>query len=86
MPLNPREKIFIGVRPTGIGYCDQTKEVGGDYKKLAFLPFRELVLKIEPDCPAELEAFIRQDAQGVIDKRGEAFPVSTCGQTVILGS
>ena len=80
-----RDRLFIGVYPTGLVYADRAVEVHGDYKRLAFLPYRELVLKVEPDCPAELRAMIEADAATVIARRGERFDTSACGQHVTLG-
>lgn len=76
--------LFVGVFPTGLSYCDRSR----DYRKLAFLPFSSLVLewapgvRVSPMMRAEIEA----DAKKMQARRGEAFIVSTCGQTVLLGS
>ncbi|HUJ08545.1 MAG TPA: hypothetical protein VL171_00825 [Verrucomicrobiae bacterium] len=79
------ERLFIGVFPCGISYADAAHGVAGDYKRLAFLPFATLELKVEPDCPPELAERIRADAAVIQMKRGQPYQVSTCGQTVILG-
>lgn len=81
--MNPR--LFIGVFPTGLSYADRTIERDGDYKRLAFLPFRTLRLQLAIDCPADLRTEIEQDATAMQARRGEDFEVSTCGQTVVLG-
>lgn len=78
-------KIFSGVFSTGIGYADRTREECGDYKRLAFLSFSTLELKIERDCPADLADEIRLDAKAIQDKRGEQYQISTAGQTITLG-
>jgi hypothetical protein len=79
-------KLFSGVYPCGIVYADRHWEKHGDYVRLAFLQFSTLQLDIEKDCPKELAAQIRRDAATIQARKGEFFPVSTCGQTVLLGS
>jgi hypothetical protein len=79
------ERIFAGVFSTGIGYADRKREKHGDYARLAFLTFSTLTLEIEKDCPAALRKEIEDDAARVQAKRGEAFQVSTSGQTITLG-
>jgi len=79
------QRLFIGVWSTGIQYCDRYVEEHGDYKKLAFLPYRTLELEVRPDCPVELRAEIEADAQSIIRRRGEQFPISAGGQYVTLG-
>lgn len=78
--------IFAGCFPTGIVYANRRVEEHGDYKRLAFLSFASLELSIEKDCPAELRDHILADAASVQAKRGETYKVSSCGQTVLLGS
>ena len=80
------ERIFCGVFPAGLSYADRTREEHGDYKRLAFLPFRSLVLDVAKDCPADLRKDIELDAAEVVARRGERFQVSTSGQYVTLGS
>ena len=77
--------LDIGVFPTGIVWCDRYHEKNGDYKRLAYLNFKTLVLDIEKDCPAELIARIELDAKELQDKKGENFQVSSSGQTIVLG-
>ncbi len=82
------DDLFIGVFPTGISYADRSRERGGDYLKLAFLPYDTLELTwYEPEAkvPAALRTAILADARRVAAKRGQAFPTSTSGQTVTLG-
>ena len=79
------DRIFAGVSPGGIVYADRTREVGGDYKRLAFLPFKSLELEFERDCPHELRPAIEADAATIQARRGEYFQISTCGQGVLLG-
>lgn len=80
------DRLFIGDFPTGIIYADRGVERDGDYKRLAFLPYGTLLLKVEADCPTELRARIEADARRMAMLRGQDWPVSTSGQTVRLGS
>ncbi|RTL35829.1 MAG: hypothetical protein EKK53_23825 [Burkholderiales bacterium] len=79
------QRLFIGVYPAGLVYADRLREVGGDYARLAFLPYDTLDLQLSADCPAELRQAVSAHADRMRAKRGQAFQVSTCGQTVILG-
>lgn len=79
------QRLFIGVYPAGLVYADRFREAGGDYAKLAFLPYDTLDLQVSADCPAELCQAVSAHAERMRAKRGQAFQVSTCGQTVILG-
>lgn len=83
MSNSPR--IFVGVFPAGICYADRLTEKDGDYKKLAFLSFSTLKLEFRNDCPRELRDEIQQDAASLQARKGSAFQISTCGQTVVLG-
>ena len=77
-------KLFIGVFPGGISYCDRTIDDKGDFLRVAFLPYRSLELKeYEPAHP--LLPLIRKDAQAMQARRGEEFPIDGAGHTVILG-
>ena len=80
-----RDRLFIGVRPTGISYADKLRKADGDYGAVGFLSFRELTLAIEPDCPADMRRLIEQDAGAIMARRGCPFEVSTSGQMVKLG-
>jgi hypothetical protein len=82
--VNPR--IFAGIYPMGIVYADRQREAHGDYKRLAFLAFSTLVLEVQPDCPPALRTEIEADAVRIQAMSGQAFQVSTAGQTVTLGS
>lgn len=77
-------RMFAGVFPTGISYCDRWREVNGDYEQIAFLPFRTLKLE-NCNCPDELWPAVQEHAERIISRRGEQFQVSTSGQTVTLG-
>lgn len=80
------DRLFAGVYPEGIVYADRSREQGGDYLRLAFLPFRSLAIEWSPvTMPAELRAQIETDAAAIIARRGEQFQVSSSGQTVTLG-
>jgi hypothetical protein len=80
------DNIFIGIYPAGIVYADRQQEVAKDYKRLAFLSYETLELKVEDDCPEHLERDIVADAAGFQMRRGLPFDISVCGTTVILGS
>ena len=79
------DPLFIGVFSTGVCYADRTRERDGDYVRLAFLPFRTLVLEMQRTCPPELRDRIEDDARHMQNRRGEWFEVSQTGQTVRLG-
>jgi hypothetical protein len=83
---DPECRLFIGIFPGGISYADRAREEHSDYKRLAFLPYRELELKVEDDCPDALRTLIEADAAKIIARRGEDFRISYCGQTVRLGA
>ena len=80
-----KDRLFYGVFPTGISYADRQREVAGDYRRLAFLSFRTLVLEIEEYCPAELRAQIEADAATIQAHKGQQYSISSSGQYVILG-
>lgn len=80
-----KDRLFIGVFPAGLVYADRTREEHGDYKRLAFLPWHNLALEVKPDCPADLRRRIEADAATYQARRGQQEPISTCGQTVLLG-
>lgn len=75
-------RLFIGIFPGGISYCDRSVEEDGDYKRLAFLPYDGMVLQIEEDCPPELAAEISADAKRY-DKM-TSLQISQTGQSVEL--
>ena len=82
--LNPRPpSLFIGMMPAGITYADRSKEVSGDYKRIAFLPYDTLELKVyDPRSP--LLAAVKADAAQY--KAGTDLEVTWTGQTRRLGS
>lgn len=78
-------RIFSGIYPGGIVYADRQREKGGDYARLAFLPFDTLELEFAVDCPQELADQISLDAERIQVRIGQDFRISTSGQTVVLG-
>jgi hypothetical protein len=85
-PPMPTGRLFAGCYPCEIVYADRAREVGGDYKRLAFLSYRTLVLEVEDECPEDLRRHIVQDAARYQAMPGEPLQISTCGQTITLGS
>jgi hypothetical protein len=83
--LTEADQVFIGVYPCGLVYADRCHLLAGDYKRLAFLPYKELTLDLEKDCPPELIPHIQAHAATIIAQRGQEFQISTSGQTIILG-
>lgn len=83
--LHFNQRLFYGVFPTGLVWCDRYHEKNGDYKRLAYLNFKTLVLDIEKDCPEELLTRITLDAKELQDRKGEEYQVSSSGQTITLG-
>jgi hypothetical protein len=45
-PESGDDPLFIGLFPTGFSYADRTREEQGDYKRIAFLPYDTLELKV----------------------------------------
>ncbi len=80
------QRLFSGVFTAGIVYADRTRQKGGDYARLAFLPFDTLELEFATDCPPDLQKIIEHSAAKVQARAGQEFQVSTAGQTVLLGS
>lgn len=78
-------RVFVGVFPTGIVYADRFVERDGDYRRLAFLPFSTLAIEVARDCPPALRAEIEADAARIQARRGEEYPISASGQTIVLG-
>lgn len=79
------QRLFIGIFPGGVSYCDKACERHGDYVRVAFLPYTTLELILEDDCPIELMPLILADAKAFQARRGEFFRTSSCDQGVILG-
>jgi hypothetical protein len=80
-----RERLFIGIYPGGIAYSDRFTEEHGDYRRLAFLPYDTLTLRIYEPTPDGLPAEIRAHAATITARCGEAFAIDACGHTVRLG-
>ena len=80
------QRLFIGTYPAGLVYADREKEVRGDYKRLAFLPYDTLKLDVERDCPGELEVEIVNHARTIQCQVGQHYRTSTTGSEVLLGS
>lgn len=79
-----KPRLFAGVYPGGIVYSDRDREENGDYKRVAFLPYDTLELRVDdPDSPLLDE--VRQDAATIQAQRGQPFRTSATGQTIILG-
>lgn len=81
-----QQRLFIGVFPGGISYCDREREKDDDYARVAFLPYTTLDLHVENDCPAELLPQVLSHAKSIQAERGQFFRTSACNQGVILGS
>ena len=79
------DALFIGIYPSGIVYADRRKERGGDYTRVAFLPYDNLVLAVEKGADPALVAEARAHADTLIAQRGEAFAIDASGHHVILG-
>lgn len=80
------QRLFIGTYPAGIVYSDREKEVHGDYKRLAFLPYDTLKLEVERGCPGELEVEIVNHARTIQCQVGQHYRTSETGSEVLLGS
>lgn len=80
------DNLFVGFYPEGVVYADRQHEVRGDYKRLAFLPYRTLELNLKEDCPDHLAAEIESHAAEIQMQRGLDLEITACGQSVRLGS
>jgi hypothetical protein len=79
-----RDRLFTGVFPAGISYCDRAEQEDGDYRKIAFLDYETLELTVY-DHASDLLPLIRLDANAIQNRRGQRYRVSASGQTVLLG-
>lgn len=79
-------RVFCGVYPGGLVFADRNQEKGGDYKRLAFLCYATLKLEVEPDAPRALRTAIENHCTAMNLQPGEHFRISTCGQTIVLGT
>lgn len=71
--------LFVGVYPAGIVYADKSVEKAGDYKRVAFLPYKTLVLEVD-DRKSPLLKLAQSHAAGIAARRGELFVLSTSGE------
>ncbi len=78
-------RLFIGVFPTGILYADRHHYHRGQYRRLAFLPFKTLTLEWDRLVDADLFQEITLHAAEIVSRRGKSYLVSGSGQTVTLG-
>lgn len=86
MASDVSERLFIGIYPGGVVYADRKRQEGGDYKRVAFLPYDTLELMVAPGShPKALLDAVKRDAEKIAARRGELFVVSSSGQTVRLG-
>lgn len=83
--MHHSDRLFIGVYPTGIVYADKQIQQHNDYTKVAFLCYESLELQISTTCPPELHHRIKTHADTIIQKRGQRFLISECGQSIQLG-
>lgn len=79
------DPIFRCIMSTGWWWSDRTREEHGDYAKLAFLSFSKLELEIFPGCPKAWRPKIEAEAAAYQARKGEAYQISTAGQTITLG-
>lgn len=73
MKDDPKLRLFIGCYEGGLMYCDRLVQDAGDYRRVAFLPYRSLVLDIESQCPAVLRPLILAHAADMQARKGEQF-------------
>lgn len=78
------DRLFIGMYPTGVVYADRSREISGDYVRLAFMPYDTLNVRIDRNCPPDLREEIRAEAKRFQDKQGESIPIG--GGYIHLGS
>ncbi len=77
-------RLFCGVFPEGFSWADRAKQERGDYKKVAFLSFRDLKFTVyDPKSP--LLETVKREAAKLQARRGERFETSASGQGVTLG-
>lgn len=81
-----KERLFIAVRPTGLGYHDRTRQKDGDYAKCAFIPYDTLEPEFYAGCDAAIKRKVVADAKQLRKKSGAPYKVSASGQTVTLGT
>lgn len=79
-----RARLFIGTMPAGICYADKELMEHGDYRRVAFLPYATLELKVS-DPASDLLQEVKDHAATIQARRGEDYQVDACGHTVTLG-
>ena len=87
MPLTMKDgsrRLFIGVCPSGLSYCDRARKENGDYKKVAYLSYLTLELRIYNE-QSPLVSEIAKDALAFQARRGEFFATTESGHGVKLG-
>lgn len=78
------DRLFVGHFPVGLVFCDRSVEQNGDYKRLAILYERTLVLVFERDCPADWKAFVAGYAATYQTDIGRQ-TANGCGQVTTWG-
>ena len=68
-----------------LGVVRPGDRTSGDYRRLAYISYTRLDLELEPDCPEKWKPLLASEAAKLQTQRGQAYPVTTCGQTVTLG-
>lgn len=81
-----KERLFIGVYSTGLSFADKGTEEGGDYRKLAFMPYRTLNVEFYGTCDQDIKKDILDVVATMQRRKGRFYETSTCGQGVILGA
>jgi hypothetical protein len=74
--------LFIAVMPGGITYCDSSREVNGDYKHVAFLPYDSLELAIKAPR-SKLLPEIKKHASEMKAKEGQMFQIALHGNNMV---
>jgi 5-methylcytosine-specific restriction endonuclease McrBC GTP-binding regulatory subunit McrB len=77
--------LFIGVYPNAYIYCDRTKEIKGDYHRIATVCFCPLSLSISDDAPQYKEAIERatKDYNEIKANPTKPIVISAVGQTTL---
>jgi hypothetical protein len=81
-----KERLFVGVYSTGLSFADKGTEENGDYRKVAFMPYRTLTVEFFGACDKDMKKDIQDIAATMEKRRGQFYETSTCGQGVILGA
>lgn len=81
-----KDRLGVYTFPAGYVYADRAVEVNEDYRRLAFLSYKQLILEFDRGCPAYWRQFIVGYAHVTQIAAGEWVNTSTCGQPVRLGT